>query len=730
MNSRQLLYILQESSQRLGQSYDGFAVKDIEQIERIYAIDEIQEFKRDLIEAGNKLDLIYMDNSLKADNILAFFEEVDVPLILFKQVKEDIIPLMIVRDKKNKIKILRIMDSNISEMNFDENECTNLIQDERGKVTFLAVFSYKSLGKTTIDNESENSGPVSPVQRLFHLLSQEKKDIFYVYIYAILVGLISLTLPVGIQATVELISGGVIFSSVYLLIGFVIIGVLVSGGLQVMQVSMVEYLQRRVFTKTAFEFAFRIPRMKVEALTGEHAPELINRFFDVLTIQKGLPKLLIDLSSGVIQIGVGLLLLSFYHPFFILFGLFLVGTLSAIFYFTGPKGLKSSIHESKYKYRVVHWLEELARTMNSFKISGNTNLPIRKTDHNVNNYLKNRRIHFNVLISQYLYVVIFKAFITGGLLIIGTLLVVNREITLGQFVASEVIIILILSSVEKIIMYMDVVYDLLTAVDKISHVTDLPLEKTGGIDIPNAYLDKGFALDLKDVSYKYKDRSGYVLEDINLQITSGEKVCFVGEGGSGKTTLTKIISGLHTDYDGIVTLNGLSYRDLDITNLRDKIGKNVSQEDIFDGSILENILVGKPLLNPEDAHWAIERVGIKEMIDRLPLGLNTHVISGGKGFSGSFINKLILARCLAKRPNLLILNDFFNDFNKSDRNNLIQAVIDEGDWTAIIVSNDPSVMVACDRVVLMKEGKIEATGNFNEIVEQDLFRELVSTEMA
>jgi len=729
MNNRHILFILQESAQRLNQAYDGFAMKDIEQVERRYAIDEVQEFKRDLIEAGAKLNLIYMDNSLQQDEIFSFIEEVDVPLIIFKKLKDSVLPVMVVRDKKNRIKTLRSINGKISEMDFSDDDSKNFIRDENGKVTFLAVFSYRSLSKKTFDTESENSGPVSPITRLFRLLSEEKKEIIYIYIYAVMVGLISLTLPVGIQATVELISGGVIFTSVYILIAIVIIGVLVSGGLQVMQVSMVEYLQRRIFTKTAFEFAFRIPRMKVEALAGQHAPELVNRFFDVLTIQKGLPKLLIDLSSGVIQILVGLLLLSFYHPFFILFGVFLVGTLSGIFYLTGPKGLKSSIHESKYKYRVVHWLEELARTMNSFKISGNSNLPIQKTDHNVNNYLKNRRIHFTVLISQYMYVVLFKAIITGGLLIIGTMLVVNREITLGQFVASELIIILILNSVEKIIMYMDVVYDLLTAVDKISHVTDLELEKTGGIDIPHAYLNKGFALDIRNLSYRYEDGNKSALEGVNLNISSGEKICIMGEGGSGKTSLTKIIAGLHTDYEGTITLNGLSYRDLDLTNLRDKIGKNVSQQDIFDGTILENILVGKPMSHPEDAFWAADKVGIRDIINQLPKGLNTPVVSGGKGFSSGFLNKLVLARCLAKRPDLLILDDFFNDLNKSDRDNLIKAVVEEGDWTAIIVSNNPSVMMACDRVVLMREGKVGAVGKFNEIILDDLFKDLVSTEL-
>ena len=251
------------------------------------------------------------------------------------------------------------------------------------------MFDYQSLVSDQ-DSTKEYAKYISPLKRLYRLLSAEKRDIFYVYVYAALIGLLSLSLPLGIQAAVELISGGVVFSSVYVLIAFVILAVLGTGVLQVFQITIVEYLQRRVFTKAAFEFAFRVPRIKMESVLNLHVPELMNRFFDVLTLQKGLPKLLIDLSTGAIQILFGLLLLSFYHPFFVFFGIVLLSILFGIFYLTGPKGLRSSIIESKYKYKVVYWLEEMARTLYSFKLSGNTTLPIKKTDYNVNNYLKNR----------------------------------------------------------------------------------------------------------------------------------------------------------------------------------------------------------------------------------------------------------------------------------------------------------------------------------------------------
>ncbi len=214
---------------------------------------------------------------------------------------------------------------------------------------------------------------------------------------------------------------------------------------------------------------------------------LLTGSFDVLTIQKGLPKLLIDISTAVIQIFFSLILLSFYHPFFVFFGLLLISLLAIIFYITGPKGLDSSITESKYKYKVAYWLEELARTLTSFKVAGTTHLPMKRVSENVNNYLIHRKIHFGVLIRQFSYIIAFKTFIVGGLLILGTILVIDRQITLGQFVASEIIIVLILGAVEKIIVTMDTIYDMLTAVDKIGHVTDLPLENEERI-IRFAYL--------------------------------------------------------------------------------------------------------------------------------------------------------------------------------------------------------------------------------------------------
>lgn len=723
LSNDHIIRILRESSLLLEHSFDAETLRFVEVNNRTYNLDEFDEFKRDLLEAATKIRLLLLEYQLERSGFSGFAKEEESYILAFKQGEESFEPILIHPGKKKRIQT-RFSTKGTLEETFDENQ--RLLTNKEGEIIFFLLLPHQSLVSDYGLDENITGKKLSPVNRLFRLLHAERKEINYIFFYAFIAGLISLVLPLGIQTTVELISGGVFFSSVYVLIAIIILGVLLGGGIQIFQITLVEHLQRKIFAKASLEFAFRIPRLRAEAIIGNHAPELVNRFFDIMTIQKGMPKLLIDLSAGVIQILFGLLLLSLYHPFFVFFSIGLLSILVIIFYITGAKGLNTSIEESKYKYKVAHWLEELARAINSFKLAGSTDLPIKKTDYNVNNYLKFRSQHFKVLITQFSFILFFKAAVTGGLLVVGTYLVVDRQITLGQFVASEVIIILLLNSVEKIIMYMDVLYDLLTAVDKVAMVTDVPLEKIGGLDMTKDTRNQGHSIRTKDLKYKYPDSSDYILKGINLDIKPGEHICISGPGGSGKTTLTNIISGIYTNFEGIVTINNYSIRDLDLTHLRDKIGKNISQEDIFDGTILENITVGKPMESVQDAIEALEQVGLADEINRLPQGLNTRLNSGGKNWSNTNIHKLILARCLAKKPKLIILNDFFTGLKRQSKLDLTQCLVDrKNHWTLLAVSNDPLIMAACDRVIVLNEGKIEGMGKFDELMKDGIITKYV-----
>lgn len=553
----------------------------------------------------------------------------------------------------------------------------------------------------------DEKSKLSPLKRFFKMLSLDKREIFIIYAYAIFNGLINLSLPLGVQAIIAFVISAEFSASWGLLIFIVVVGVAASGIIQILQLSLTELLQRRIFTRASFEFAYRIPRFKMEAVTSFYPPELMNRFFDTLNVQKGLPKILIDFSSSTLQILFGLILLSLYHSFFVFFGFLLVGLMVLIFYLSGPKGLKTSILESKYKYQVAHWLEELARVMGTFKLAGETTLPIEKTNEYVANYLKYRKAHFKVLIFQFSNIVAFKTIITGGLLILGSILVINQEINLGQFVASEIIILLVLSSAEKLILTMETVYDVLTGLEKLGQVSDIPLEKEGGLSLSEVAKGAGVSVELHNLSYKFEDGDVQVLDKINLLVKPGEKIAITGNNESGKTTLLSLISGLYHDYEGSILFNGIPFADIDIISFRSVIGDNLNLQDLFHGTLAQNISVGKDDVRVEDILRAIDQVGLNDFLKDLPKGLATMISPEGQGLSDSIKQKLILARTLAERPKIIVMDNALQGLDFEDRKRISNILTSEDqEWTLLAVTNDPLVMSKCDRIITMEYGKI------------------------
>jgi ABC-type bacteriocin/lantibiotic exporter with double-glycine peptidase domain len=572
----------------------------------------------------------------------------------------------------------------------------------------------------------ENKLSLTPIKRFFNLLKVDKQEILSIYVYAVFNGIVALSLPLGIQAIINLITGGLVSTAWIVLVVFVIAGVGLTGVMQIMQLTIAENIQQKLLTRSAFEFAYRIPRMKMEALNKIYGPELVNRFFDTLSVQKGLSKILIDFSSATLQVIFGLILLSFYHPFFILFSLILVVIVILIFQFTAPQGLRTSLTESKYKYEIAHWLEELARAMDTFKLAGKSPLPLNKTDKIVEGYLTARKAHFRTLVVQFVNLVGFKVVIAAGLLLIGGLLVINEQMNIGQFVASEIIIILVLASIEKLILSMETIYDVLTAIEKIGSVSDIPLERITGEKI-EIIGDDGLDVNLKNISFKFEDTQVELLKNIDLHVASGEKICLSGFTGSGKSLLLQIIAGLYDDYTGSVAFNGIPIRNWDMEDLRSHIGDFVANGDIFHGTLEENITLDKPGITLDDVQKIAEIVGLTEFVESLPDGYNTVMVPEGKNLAEHIRRRINLARSLVGNPRLVMLEDDFNLMAEEYKQNLLNYLMAEK-WTVIAVSNDPDVAGQFEKVAVMDKGKLIAFDSFKEIKKQSWYSNLFQTK--
>ena len=546
---------------------------------------------------------------------------------------------------------------------------------------------------------------LTPLNRLTNLLKLDRKDILQVFFYAIFAGLVSLSLPLGIQAIINLIQSGRVSVSWIVLVVIVIIGVALVGILSIMQLRITENLQQKIFVRSSFEFSYRLPKIKFEEYYNQYPPELANRFFDTITIQKGASKLLIDFSTALLQIIFGIILLSLYHPVFIFFGLVLISLLYIIFKFSFTSGLDTSMKESKYKYKVVGWLQEIARNNFSFRKKNNYEFALKKNDKLVSEYLKYRERHFAIIKRQYTQLIVFKVIITAGLLLIGGFLVLNQQMNIGQFVAAEIIILLVINSVEKIVIGLETFYDVLTAVEKIGQITDLQIEVSQ--DKTNEICYNNITLEAENIKFKFTDSPDYILNDINLKIQNEEKILLDGNNGSGKTTLIRILCGLLDPVSGSLFINDDTYRKIDLEQYRSQIGTILTGETPFEGTILENITFKNPSITQDQIKWAIDSVKLGSFIKSLPNGLDTKILPEGKQLSSSNAQKILLARSIINNPKIL----FFEEALDKMDTEIAKEVIDfltakENKWTLIVSSKNSYWKEKCTRTITMTEGTI------------------------
>lgn len=547
---------------------------------------------------------------------------------------------------------------------------------------------------------------MSPWKRFISLLQLDRRDIRQIFYYAIFAGLVALTLPLGIQAIINLIQGAQVSTSWIVLVVLVTLGVAFQGVLQLMQIRILENMQQKIFTRASFEFAYRFPKIKMEELRNYYPPELANRFFDILTIQKGLSKILIDFPASALQIIFGLILLSFYHSFFIIYGFLLVLLIYVVFKFTAKKGLETSLKESKSKYRVAHWIQEIARSLISFKLSGSTDLAMQQNDLLTTSYLEARESHFKVLVSQFIQLITFKVLVTAGLLIIGGLLVLNQQMNIGQFVAAEIIILLVISSVEKLIKGLESFYDVLTSLEKIGQVVDKELEPQSGEDPFINYNNLNIELD--NLSYTTPENK-VIFNSLNFKIEQSDRILLTGPSGSGKTTLLKILSGLILPSSGVLYINDAPIKGIKLNQYRAHIGQVLPEQFPFEGTITDNITFGREDISQDELRYILKLTGLLPFVKSLPNGINTILYPEGQQIPFTVSKRIVLARAIIHKPKLLLLKDPLEHFENDEALEIIKYLTAaERPWTLIISSRNTLWKNHCNQKLTIVDGNINS----------------------
>lgn len=550
----------------------------------------------------------------------------------------------------------------------------------------------------------------TPTARLFQWMRADRNDMVLVLLYAVVTSIVGLSIPVTVQAMVNTVAFGAVIQPIVVLALLVFGALAIAALFRALQARVVETIQERVFARTALELSHRLPRVDASVFDDAHGPELVNRFFDVLTVQKAASTLLVDGSALALQTLVGMVVLAFYHPYLLAFDVLLVLAMVFIFAGLGRGAARTSIVESKKKYAVAAWLQETMRHPVLFKGTGGEEFARRRTFELTEAYLGARRAHFRVLFRQIVGALGLQVVFSSVLIAMGGFLVLQKQLTLGQLVAAELIVSGVLASFSKVGKQLESLYDILASFDKLGHLMDLPSEQGGRSSFPSsAGRRRGPAsLAVKGVTFRYGGRG--VLDNASLDVQSGERIALLGPNGSGKSTLMNLVYGLRAPEDGVIEVDGETVHTLEVRSLRSHVSM-VRGIEIFEGSLLDNVIAGRSSVSRDDARGALEDVGLWDEVKTWKDGVDTPLSSYGASLSLGQARKLVLARAVVTKPRLLILDESLDDLDVRSRESVTRYLFDpERPWTVIVTTHDASTLRRCTRAVALEDGR------FREVV--------------
>lgn len=526
----------------------------------------------------------------------------------------------------------------------------------------------------------------SMMARVGAFLRLERDDLAAVLVFAVAVGLLSLATPVAVQSVVSSVafSGLVQPLAVLSLLLFAALGL--AALLRALQARTVELLERRLFVRTAIDFAYRFPRLAPSVRQESFGPHVANRFFEVVTLQKTASALLIDGVAVALQAGTGLVLMAFYHPYLLAFGIALCLVVGSLMVLPWKKGLATAYDESAAKYAVAEWLEELSRVPQTFQGYAEARWASEQAETRVRVWLKARAAHFSVSFGQLSGALALHAIASTVLLAVGGALVMKSELTLGQLVAAELVVTAVMDALVKLGRLLDKGYDFTISTHKLGGVVDLPLEPSAlGERLPVGG-PSGKRVLARDVQVAGSAPLSFVAPP-------GARVALVEAHGTTRHRLAQVLAGHDAPDEGSLELDGVDTRRADLMEIRGRVAL-VRAQGIFEGSLFDNITVGRPSVGPEQVKAALARVGLFDAARALPDGLDTALSATGHPLSFDQQVQVLVARALAGHPRLLVVEDFFDALSPPARDACVRAVAESGEHTLVAVCSDASSELA------------------------------------
>ncbi len=536
-----------------------------------------------------------------------------------------------------------------------------------------------------------------PDVRLRALLRLERQDLQAVLVFAVAVGLLTLIAPFAVQVLINTVVFTSMMQPIIVLAVLVLAFLGVATLLRVLQILTVEQLQRRLFVRAALSISRRLPRARPDAWDEHHAPELVNRFFDVATVQKAASSILLDAVTAVLQTVVGVVILALYHPWLLAYDVLLIALLFIVFRALAQGASSTAIKESKHKYRMVEWLEVVASRLDIFKRPEADRWRHARTVERVEDYLQARQAHFRIVLRQRVAVQVLQVIALAILLALGGWLVINRQLSVGQFVAAELIVASLLSGLVKLSDKLETFYDLLAGLDKLGHLADLPEQPSGGLPLPGE--DGPLALTFEGV-HAAAGGNRSRLRGLSLRLEPGELLALRGPTGSGKRLVADLVYGLVTPTEGKVRVGGRDVRTVAPEALRGGVVLLRTPE-VLPATVAENLVVARADVSWTEIEQALRVVSLD--LEQLPQGAKTCLRADGAPLTREEILRLVLARSLVERPRLLVIDEALDVLEVDVATALVEAVRRASPATVLLLTGRRALADACPRSVCLTD---------------------------
>ena len=553
------------------------------------------------------------------------------------------------------------------------------VPEQRGSGNLIRVIIAS--GET--DFPSAHHHDEKPWVTLWKLLAPDQKDLWAVATISGVAGLLMLSVPITAQQLVRTVTFAALYQPIVVL-SLMLLGLLgFVAALQALQVYVSEIIQRRLFLRIAGQVTQRLTRADSAVWRQIAMPELVNRFLEVAIVQKVTASLMVDGIAILLTTLISLSVMAFYHPFLLGYDIVLLVLLATIFFGFGRNGVKTAIQESRAKYGVLSWLEDMARCPGIFRTGGVDLLAMQRTDVLCAHYLHARRSHFAILLRQIVLILILQAIATTALLGLGGFLVLNEQLTLGQLVAAELIVATIVASFAKLGKHLEGWYDLMASIDKLSHLVDLPSEPHDGLI--GLTRQGAAAVSIQSLSSDESNSTSHASVGQLLDLAPGERAALLNWNPASTHDLAEILRGARGISSLTVQIDAVRTDDIrpDVLRVHAAVAREL---ELLPATISENIHLSRPNVTEQNVRAVCDATGLSKEMKSAGMSLSTQLLPVGWPLDELQTRRLILARALAGQPRLLLIDHLLDVFAESDVVELWQQLSQSQPQTTILVA--------------------------------------------